>query len=58
MDGCVLFSDKQIAQAHSLILTSSVSVASNSPVLTMGKSVLWDGKALIIVHVGETEVIL
>lgn len=59
-DKCLVFSDQQIAQAHSLILTSSVSVASNSPVinLTMGKSVLWDGKALIIVHVGETEVIL
>ena len=56
---CFIFHDTQIAKAHSL-MTASFSSDSDmvSPVidLTVGTSIYWDGKALTIVHVGDTEI--
>lgn len=60
-DKCSIFQDIQTAKAYSLMLNSSSSTDSiYSPVinLTVGASLTWDGKAVIILHVGETEIIL
>lgn len=57
---CLLFRNSQIAKAHSLMTTSvSPEPIRSSPVisLTVGESIFWDGKALKIVHVGDTEII-
>ena len=57
---CSIFCNSQIAKAHSL-MTASVSYDSDivSPAIdvTIGTSIYWDGKALTIVHVGDTEII-
>ncbi|MDJ0719530.1 MAG: DDE-type integrase/transposase/recombinase [Prochloraceae cyanobacterium] len=60
-DRCLVFSDFRIAKAHSLMMNSrQLQPEISSPVinLTMGTSIFWDGKALTIVHVGDTEIIL
>ncbi|MGK7897003.1 MAG: TnsA endonuclease N-terminal domain-containing protein [Xenococcus sp. (in: cyanobacteria)] len=60
-DQCAVFSDSQTAQAYSLMLESkSFKDEINSSVinLTIGTSVIWDGKALSILHLGETEIVL
>ncbi|MEL6442349.1 MAG: DDE-type integrase/transposase/recombinase [Cyanobacteria bacterium J06621_8] len=58
---CLIFLDSQIAKAHSL-MTASVKADSEivSPAieLAIGTSIFWDGKALTIVHLGDTEIIL
>ena len=56
---CLIFRDSQLAKAHSLMATSVSSQQKMvSPIinLTMGTSIFWDGKALTIVHVGDTEI--
>lgn len=60
-DKCLVFPNLQIAKAHSLMKASVASdCAMVSPVidLNMGTSIFWDGKALTIFHVGDTEIIL
>lgn len=57
---CLVFPNAQIAKAHSL-MNASVSLLPEmvSPVinLTMGTNIVWDGKALTVIHVGDTEII-
>lgn len=58
---CSIFPDSQTARAYSLMLNSTPSreyIASGVINLTMGASISWDGKALMILHVGATEIIL
>lgn len=58
---CSIFLDSQTAKAYSLILSSSSYINDiDSPVinLVIGESIIWDGKALIILHVGETKITL
>ncbi len=57
---CLIFRDEATASAYRLIEQPSVSLPAISPVinLTIGTPVIWDGKGLKIIHVGETEIIL
>ncbi|HBQ99296.1 MULTISPECIES: TnsA endonuclease N-terminal domain-containing protein [unclassified Roseofilum] len=57
---CNVFSDSETAQAYALMVSSTSSREITSPGvnLTAGASILWDGKALSIVHIGTTEIIL
>jgi putative transposase len=61
-DKCNVFLDSQIAKAYLLMANSQPTSSErvNSPVITLatGTSVLWDGKGLKIIHLGETEIIL
>ncbi|MEL7244809.1 MAG: TnsA endonuclease N-terminal domain-containing protein, partial [Cyanobacteria bacterium J06573_2] len=56
---CPIFLDKQTQKAYSLMLSTSSYIDDiDSPVinLTIGESIIWDGKALVILHVGETKI--
>jgi putative transposase len=57
---CLVFPNAQIAKAHSF-MNASVSLQPEMiyPIinLTMGTNIVWDGKALTVVHVGATEII-
>lgn len=58
---CPIFLDKQTESAYSLMLSASPCIKDiDSPVinLTIGESINWDGKALIILNVGETKITL
>lgn len=58
---CFVFRDRQTASAYKAMLFSQTNTDSiSSPIvdLSPGKSVCWDGKAMKIIFVGETEVLL
>lgn len=58
---CLVFQDIQTAKAYSLMLNSSSLtdlICSFVINLAIGSSLTWDGKAVSILHVGETEIIL
>ncbi|MEO0936480.1 MAG: integrase, partial [Cyanobacteria bacterium J06641_2] len=58
---CPIFLDKQTQEAYSLMFSTSSYIDDiDSPVinLTIGESIIWDGKALMILHVGETKITL
>lgn len=57
---CLIFPNSEIAQAYSLMTNSqSLELPTISTIdLVMGTTILWDGKTLTIIHVGDTEVIL
>jgi putative transposase len=57
---CLVFPNAQIAKAHSLMnasVSSQLEMASPIINLTIGTNIFWDGKALTVVHVGDTEII-
>lgn len=58
---CPIFLDKQTQEAYALMFSTSSYIDDiDSPVinLTIGESIIWDGKALVILHVGETKITL
>ncbi|HLO52154.1 MAG TPA: heteromeric transposase endonuclease subunit TnsA [Kamptonema sp.] len=58
---CQVFSDQQTSLAYQLMVKQSTPrIAIISPVINLatGTSIIWDGKGLTILHIGETEILL
>lgn len=59
-DKCFVFPNEKIAQAHFLMTISQPSqreINSSKINLKIGEAVIWDGKSLIIIHIGDIEII-